>query len=124
THLIVKSDQIAGDKAAFAERAVTEWRKRFPAEALGVILYDWVRQSITPLVYVKSTMSRVWERGCGSGTAAVGAWLARTASGAVSADISQPGGVISVTVDWAANQPKKITISGTVKLVARGTAYL
>ena len=124
THLIVKTDLIAGDKAAFAERAVTEWRKRFPAEALGVILYDWVRQSITPLVYVKSTMSRVWERGCGSGTAAVGVWLAATAAGTIAADISQPGGVISVQVEYADGQPKKINISGNVKMIARGTAYL
>lgn len=124
THLIVKTEQIAGDKSAFAERAVTEWRKTFDVDALGIILYDWVRRSITPLVYVKSTMTRVWERGCGSGTAAVGAWLASTAAGTIAADISQPGGVISVRVEYAAGQPRKISISGDVKIVARGTAYL
>ena len=124
THLIVKTESVAGDKAAFADLAVTEWRKRFPAEALGIILYDWVRRSITPLVYVNSTMSRVWERGCGSGTAAVGSWLAVTAAGMIAADISQPGGIISVRVDYASGRPRKIIISGNVKMVARGTAYL
>ncbi|MDL2271611.1 hypothetical protein LJC23_01080 [Desulfovibrio sp. OttesenSCG-928-I05] len=124
THLIVDKDTVPGDKTAFAESTAAAWQQRYNAEAVGVMLYDKESNAITPLVHVASTQSYVWERGCGSGTAAVGAWLATKAAGTVTADIAQPGGVISVRGEFADGRVRKVVISGDVKLVARGTAYV
>lgn len=124
THLIVDKGTVPGDTTAFAERAAAAWQKRLNADAVGVMLYDPDDHAITPLVHVASTQSYVWERGCGSGTAAVGAWLATQAAGTVTADISQPGGVIAVRGEYADGRVRKVVISGDVKLVARGTAYV
>lgn len=124
THIIIHAELIAGDIAAFAEKAMAEWQARFAADAVGVLVYDPAGNHITPLVFVRSTQSSVLERGCGSGTAAVGAWLAWIAKATVTADIAQPGGIITVTADYAKSAVCGITIKGTVRLVARGTAYL
>ena len=124
THIIVHAGLITGDITAFAEKAMEEWQTRFTADAVGIMVYDQASKYMTPLVFVRSTQSRVWERGCGSGTAAVGAWLAQTAASTITADIAQPGGIITVTGEYAENAVRRITIKGTVRLVARGTAYL
>ncbi|UQZ88325.1 diaminopimelate epimerase [Deltaproteobacteria bacterium Smac51] len=124
THIIVDVDLVSGDKAIFAERALREWKSNFSAEALGLILYDRVRNFIKPLIYVESTDSFVWERGCGSGSAALGAYLAHKAQGTVGVDIAQPGGVITVMSGYKPDRTMKTVISGNVKLVARGVAYL
>lgn len=124
SHLIVKSEEVDGDKAVFAERAIRAWKDNFQAEALGLILHDRVRNHIKPLVHVKSTDSLTWERGCASGTAALGAALAHEAQGTVGADVAQPGGLISVLASYDSGRIVKTVISGRVKLVARGVAYL
>jgi diaminopimelate epimerase len=124
THIIIDALEISGDKTIFAERALWEWKNIFKAEALGLILYDRVRNHIRPLIHVASTGSQVWERGCASGTAALGAALAHQAQGSTAADIAQPGGVISVLATYEAGQIVKTVISGQVKVVARGVAYL
>ena len=58
-----------------AEEALRSWSKALPGEAMGLLLLEESRTAFTPLVYVKPTDSCVWERGCGSGSAAIGAWL-------------------------------------------------
>ena len=124
THIIIDAAQVSGDKERFAEMAIREWAKHFNPEALGVVIFDRVRNYIKPLVYVPSAGSLTWERGCGSGTAAIGAFLAHSASGTIGADITQPGGVISVKAGYDQERMMKTAITGQVRLVARGVAYL
>ena len=71
--------------------------------------------SFAPLVYVKPTDSCVWERGCGSGSAAIGAWLTSVRGADQCVSLGQPGGVIQVvtrTEDGASLTG--LTITGTV----------
>lgn len=49
-----------------------------PEEAQGVLFVQGAR--MTPMVYVRATDTRVWESSCGSGTVALGWYLARMAA--------------------------------------------
>lgn len=73
---------------------------------------------------VKTIGSLVWEKGCGSGTAALGAMLADEAKKSIKAKVSQPGGVITVKAGYADGRVKGLVISSLVRMSARGLAYL
>ena len=94
------------------------------ADALGVIRYDEKKKAIEPIVYVPATDSAVWERGCGSGTAALGCWKAWSSGELFCGAISQPGGIITVRADVRDNAVVDLMITGTVRIVARGEAFL
>lgn len=99
------------------ERRIRCWNDVIRADALGVLLYDESASSIVPLVYVPATGTAVWERSCGSGTAALGCWQAHVTGAPFFAPISQPGGIITVST------APSLTITNTVRLVARGWSY-
>ena len=106
------------------ERRIREWNARIGADALGVLRFDAAAGRIEPIVYVPATDSAVWERGCGSGTAAAGCWMARRAGSPFSGEIRQPGGAIEVSAGWTGTSVDRLSITGRVKIVARGVAYL
>lgn len=89
-------------------------------DALGLIFWERKDNSIVPLVYVIPTDTMIWERGCGSGSAAVGAFLAQGILEETSYTVPQPGGEIVVT----ASPEGDLWIQGKVQIVAEGTAYL
>lgn len=124
THFIVQEEIVAADHEQWAEKAIRQWAADCRTEALGLMLHRRGENYIRPLVMVKPTDSLVWERGCGSGTAAVGSTLAWDAKKSIKAGIGQPGGVISVQADYEDERIVKVFISGQVKLSARGMAYL
>ncbi len=93
------------------------------ADAAGVILFSRERMEIKPLVYVPAARSLVWEHGCGSGTAAVGAYLALERGGTVRAALRQLGGVITVKAACECGEITALEIEGRVKIVAEGIAY-
>ncbi|MDR3122609.1 MAG: hypothetical protein LBU16_02375 [Treponema sp.] len=111
---------------SIAERAIMLWNEEMQADALGILLLkkNGTGYAMDPLVYVAGSHSLTWERGCGSGSAALGACLAWKNKASVSATIGQPGGSIKVNADYAEKSFGKIAIRGKVKLVARGMAYL
>jgi diaminopimelate epimerase len=114
------------ESRGFAEKAAGEWGDIIGADAFGVILFNRAEGKfrITPLVRVKSPGSLIWERGCGSGSAAVGAYLADQAKAGVELPLAQAGGVIGVKAQWERGMVTALTISGTVRVAARGTAYI
>jgi diaminopimelate epimerase len=137
THVIVPVETVGGaemDLRALAEKAAVEWEAIIGADAFGMILFTRAesgvrtdpRFRIDPLIWVKSPPSLVWERGCGSGSAAVGAYLAEEAGAGVELPLVQNGGVIGVKAQWESGTGRVsvLSISGTVRVVARGTAYL
>ena len=67
-HVIVKEDKM--DPAA-AKAVIPRWCRQLKTDALGILLTNQDLNRIRPLVYVRQTDSGVWERGCGSGTAAI-----------------------------------------------------
>ncbi|ARE88754.1 diaminopimelate epimerase [Clostridium formicaceticum] len=121
-HLVIK-DQGISDKEAFFQEVK---RKLHPMEweALGVMFYDEAASYMEPLVYVKATDSLFWERGCGSGTAAVGVALSHQKQQSVDMEIHQPGGSLQVMVTSSENKVTNILLKGSVKIVAEGFVYL
>lgn len=91
---------------------------------IGVLLYNPALNEMAPLIYVPSLDSLIWERGCGSGTASLGAYMSWSKKGAISAQIKQPGGIIQVTADCSEDEITELKIEGTVEIVAQGRAYI
>lgn len=120
THLIF--EQGCGVSLEEIERRIRDWNTVVRADALGALLYDGERLEIEPVVYVPGSNTIVRERGCGSGTAAIGCRNALQ-TGAFCGTIRQPGGEIAVYAkrmeSWFSVQ-----IEGTVTIAASGIAYL
>ncbi|MGL4209258.1 MAG: hypothetical protein ACRCTY_07700, partial [Candidatus Adiutrix sp.] len=126
THIIVPEELISAEKSIkpWAEKAAITWNKVLKAEALGILIYNSHQCRINPLILVDSTQSLVWERGCGSGTAAIGAHLAHRAQGSLEVKVNQPGGTIRAKANYQSQEAIEISITGQAVLVARGIAYL
>lgn len=121
-HIIVERN-IWGEYARMkAENASSLWADRMP-DAFGILLWDRETQGLEPLVCVKGT-SLIWERGCGSGTSAIGVFLAMQAGCSVSIECNQPGGTMGVQVVMKGGKISALQISGHVSIVAKGKAYI
>jgi diaminopimelate epimerase len=91
-----------------------------PEAAFGVMFYDPDRRFMRPAVYVAATDSLVFESSCGSGTAALGAYLsADRDDGEGRWEIAQPGGLITARVEKRAGTVRAVGIGGPVALGGR-----
>ena len=122
THIIVPAAEWGEDGVTLAEQAAKEWKQELP-EVFGILLYDAEKETLHPLVAVGES-SLIWEKGCGSGTCAVGAYLAQMAGKSVTASLKQPGGTMGVEAVFENGKTEKLYITGKVSIVAEGTAYL
>ena len=115
-HLIDES----ADSPISDEEAVTLLRdaaEQVPDEAVGLL--QWHRDScfMRPLVLVRQSRTLVWETGCGSGSAAIGAWQAlMQGDGITPTAVRQPGGTILVNAEVHCGSVRGITITGRVHL--------
>lgn len=124
THIIVPAGLWKADAERKAEAAVKRWAENLPeGAALGILLLDEAGKTLKPLVYVKG-VSLIWEHGCGSGTAAVGAYLAWKKQEDVSVALAQPGGVMRAEAVYQNGAVSALFIAGHVSIVAEGTAFL
>ena len=118
SHIIAPQSRLS---MAEAEKLLPQLCRELETDALGIMLTkDESCREITPLVYVKEIDSLYPERGCASGTAAVGAYLANRNGKEMTMDVAQPGGVLQV----CACPEGALRIAGKVKLVAEGEAYI
>ena len=93
-------------------------------DCLGVMFYQEEVRQLTPVVYVRSVGSLVWESSCGSGSVAVAAALAERERRSVKAlNLAQPGGIIQADVEWQ-NHPVEARIGGDVIIEAGGVVYV
>ena len=90
------------------------------ADALGMMFLDRCAQTLTPLVYVPSGDTLFWEHSCGSGTSAVGAYLAAQANEALTIPFRQPGGTLEVYAEPGGT----LRLRGTTALVHERTAVI
>jgi diaminopimelate epimerase len=120
-HVIVPKDALSREEA---EAAVRKWADKTGAPALGILLFSEQDSVMEPLVYVRATDSAVWERGCASGTSAVGAYLAALSGGAAAAEIRQPGGVIAAEARAENGRVVFLRITGYVRLLGREDAEI
>lgn len=119
SHLILPVETGLGEPQL--RRRLPEWNAAIGADALGALLWDESSSSIDPLVWVPASGTLVRERGCGSGSAAVGCWLAKRAGRDRCADIRQAGGTITVDVRMKDGAFASVTITGQIRLVEEGT---
>ena len=114
SHIIVPAKVLT---RARAEELIRRWAEVLHADALGILLLQEEELCFDPLVYVTQTDTAVWERGCGSGSAAIGAYLTKKHGAPQCVSIRQPGGAIAVTTRCAEDGAlSSLTISGTVLL--------
>ena len=126
THILVPYECAGENPRSFAEEAAASWAGGIDADAFGVILYDESSCAIEPLVCVKKPCTIVWERGCGSGSAAVGAYRASLAGRRTHSCVRQPGGVIEVDAEFGefgVPGARSVSITGRVRIVARGVFF-
>ena len=122
THIIVPLSFWGEAAREKAERAARVWAKALPP-VFGILVFDEENRRLLPLVAV-GEVSLIWERGCGSGTAAIGAYLAARERKEISVSLMQPGGVMCAEAAYEAGKITRLTVTGRVVLVAEGTAYL
>lgn len=122
THIIVDRELWGEDAKSKAEQASFIWEERMP-HAFGILLWDAKTEQLEPLVCVKNS-SLIWEKGCGSGTSAIGAFLAIQAGKSISLECEQPGGTMGVQVEVKEGKITSLQISGRVSIVAAGKAYI
>ncbi|WMI81012.1 hypothetical protein [Anaerotignum sp. MB30-C6] len=122
SHIIVKRELWGEDAKNMAEQAAFMWEERMP-DAFGIILWDERTEQLEPLVCLKGA-SLVWEKGCGSGTSAIGAYLAMQAGKDISLQCKQPGGVMGVEATVKEGKLTSLQISGYISIVATGKAYI
>jgi histidine racemase len=92
--------------------------------AFGVMFYNEEINFMTPLVYVEETGSVVWERSCGTGTAALGVALSLASQSSIDMVVGQPGGNLEVMTSWDYDRIEEIYLKGEVGIVAEGEVYI
>lgn len=121
-HFIVDRKNI-NDKNLFYE-TIKKSLENSDYEAFGIMYYDFKKDFMEPLVYVRSTDSLFWERSCASGTCAFGAYRAYKNKEDISIDVKQPGGSLNVDVEYKNDSISHIYLNGQVEIVAEGTLYV
>lgn len=122
SHFIVESSVI-NDKEEFFNALKSKMGKE-DFDAFGIMFYDTKDSFLEPLVYVKATNSKYWERSCGSGTSALGVALAIKNKRNTREKIRQPGGDLEVMVDIVDGQVSKVYLDGKVEIVSEGIVYI
>ena len=113
-HLILQDQPM---ETAEAEAFLRRFAGTMPEPAVGLLLWDSALRFMKPLVLVKASNTLVWETGCGSGTTAVGAWLAlRHGSGLTRSEINQPGGTILAEAEAEAGRIRAVRITGRIRI--------
>ena len=112
SHAIVKPHH----DRALLERAIKDWCYVMDTDAMGILVLNEEKMSMEALVYVPGSDTLFWEGSCGSGSAAVGAYLSWKQVDAVSVSISQPGGTLSVTAD-VIGDPGMLKLRGGASVV-------
>ena len=122
SHIIVPVS-LWGEKAVeMAEQAAKVWAAEMPA-AFGILLFDEEKGELKPLVSVQG-VTLIWERGCGSGTSAIGVYLAMKEGKSLSVSLKQPGGIMGAEVSVENGKITSLFITGKVSIVAKGTAFI
>ena len=121
-HLICEGRTFTEDEAETLLRRIAE---QLPDEAVGLLQWNSAACWMVPLVYVRGSGSLVWEHGCGSGSAAVGAAEAlRSGNPETTVRVNQPGGVIRVTAGTENGRITGVSISGSVRTGAENSIQI
>lgn len=123
-HAVLEAGQLNSSLRQSAETLARLINSSYEANLVGVLLYDPETHELAPLIHVPDVNSMMWERGCGSGTGSLGAYLAWKQKRFISLQVKQPGGDMNVTADWESRSITSVRIEGTVGIVAEGKAFI
>lgn len=118
SHFIVDSHKVK-DKEDFYIH-IKRYMEKEDYDAFGIMYYDEIKEFMEPLVYVRMTKSKFWERSCASGSSAFGIAEAVTNKRSVKLKLRQPGGNLAVEVNLEDGQVKEVFLDGEVVIVAQG----
>ena len=121
-HLIIPAGIGLGETEV--RQYLPQWNAAIGADALGALLWNAPSRFINPIVYVPSAGTLVREHGCGSGSAAIGCWLATAAGKTCEMPVNQPGGTILVRAAMLNGKLTVLSINGRVKLIDEGTVEI
>jgi diaminopimelate epimerase len=114
THLIFEGACFSEEEAG---NILVRLAAEIPDKAIGLLRWNRETQEMLPLVYVRESNSMVREHGCGSGSAAVGAYEAlRSGREMFAIPVRQPGGIIRVDVRTQKDTVCAVSITGQVRL--------
>ena len=123
-HIVIEVDEFDKTVREKAQSLAKLLGVTLGANLIGVLLYKSKSEEMAPLIYVPHLDSMIWERGCGSGTASLGAYLAWKNKGEVVTNIRQPGGDIKVFATCHGEELTSLMIQGSVQIVAKGKAFI
>lgn len=97
SHLLINNYNLEAEKI---KKLIKKLAADLKADAVGIIPYQNDAQStrIKPCVYVPDAGTLVFERGCGSGTLALGIYLAQKQKKSINLSVEQPGGIININI--------------------------
>ena len=120
-HAIVSAGTLTREKA---EAVIGTWCRQIGSEALGLMFFDKDKSTLTPLVYVESTGTAVWEGSCASGTAAVASYLAELDGEHASVCLFEPRGRLSAEAVCSGSQVTSLKLSGSAVIRGKNTVLL
>ncbi|WP_299088702.1 diaminopimelate epimerase [uncultured Metabacillus sp.] len=123
-HIVIEVDEFSKTVREKAQSLAKLLGVTLGAGLIGILLYNPDSYELAPLIYVPYLDSMIWERGCGSGTASIGAYLAWKKKGEIVAKIKQPGGTINVFATYDIEEITSLSIEGAVGIVAQGKAFI
>jgi diaminopimelate epimerase len=123
-HVVIEVDRVDQETRDRAQATALRLGESCSVPLIGVMVYEPRRKRLTPLVHIPSLDCMVWERSCGSGTGALGAYLALEERGPIAADVTQPGGTMRVTANCEHGTLTELAVAGSVRIVAEGKAYV
>ncbi|MFC3884992.1 diaminopimelate epimerase [Bacillus songklensis] len=123
-HIVIEVEEFSRTVREKAQSLAKLLGVTLGANLIGILLYKSKSDELAPLIYVPHLDSMIWERGCGSGTASLGAYLAWKNKGEIVAKIRQPGGTINVVANCHEEELTSLKIEGSVGIVAQGKAFI
>ncbi|MFJ8260149.1 diaminopimelate epimerase [Peribacillus asahii] len=123
-HIVVEVDGFSETVREKAQSLAKLLGVTLGVSLIAILLYKSKSEELAPLIYVPHLDSMIWERGCGSGTASIGAYLAWKNKGEIVAKIRQPGGTMNVVANCHEGELISLKIEGFVGIVAQGKAFI
>ncbi len=125
SHFLIRGENNFDEK--IIKDIMNEISENISGEAVGIIPYFSKNNEyfIKPYIYVKENNSYIFERGCGSGTLALGLYLAEENTQNIYRQVNQPGGVIEVMVKLNnKNEVSRAFLKSEVNLTCQGTVVI
>ncbi len=111
-HIIVNA---APKSQEFVDEVIRQAKEVCICDAYGVMFLEG--QKMTPVVYVESTTSMVWESSCGSGSMGAAVYLSKDAQdGEFAYELHQPGGIIEAFVKKEGGKVLSCEMGGPVTI--------